>query len=60
MTEHIEEIVNDHSDSGCGGSSGGESPQREKLTFDVRLKSEPKDHVMQMDVNDNTSENTIT
>lgn len=58
MTEHIEEIVNDHSDSGCGGSSGGESPQREKLTFDVRLKSEPKDHVMQMDVNDNTSESS--
>lgn len=54
MTEHIEEIVNEHSDSGCGGSSGGESPHRGKLTFDVRLKSEPNDQMsmMQMDNKD--------
>lgn len=60
MTEHIEEIVGNHSDSGCGGSSGGESPQREKLTFDVRLKSEPEDHgqMMQMDIKDNESESS--
>ncbi|CAG5106495.1 Oidioi.mRNA.OKI2018_I69.chr1.g2870.t1.cds [Oikopleura dioica] len=59
MTEHIEEIATNHSDSGCGGSSGGESPQREKLTFDVRLKAEPEEHMqVSMPQQDNSSEHS--
>jgi hypothetical protein len=39
--QHIEEINSNTSDSGCGGSSGGESPQRSlaKLDFSVNLQS---------------------
>ena len=40
--QHIEEIHSNNSDSGCGGSSGGESPKRDsavspKLDFSVNL-----------------------
>merc|ERR1712113_1211463 len=52
--QHIEEINSNTSDSGCGGSSGGESPQRSpvKLDFSVDLqsKTEPCTEIIGNDV----------
>merc|ERR1712113_846746 len=52
--QHIEEINSNTSDSGCGGSSGGESPQRSpvKLDFSVNLqsKTEPCTEIIGNDV----------